>query len=43
MADIRAVRRSTDATDAFLLLALASMIVGGLLLMAWSLWLLAAD
>ncbi len=37
---IRAVTRSTDATDALLLLALALMIVGGLLVMAWSLWLI---
>jgi hypothetical protein len=32
---------ATQATDALLLLAVASMLISGLLLMGWSLWVLA--
>jgi hypothetical protein len=36
-----AVTIATHPTDALLLLAVASMLVGGLGLMGWSLWVLA--
>lgn len=34
---------ATQSTDALLVLVVASMLVGGLLLMGWGLWLVAAS
>jgi hypothetical protein len=38
-----ATTTAAEATDALLMLAVASMLIGGLLLMGWSLWLLAVS